>query len=65
MGAGLMVIALVGLALPVTLILLAVVLDVAVLLWAAYRMWHDSWSGLLWGVATSRRFVRSMRLGRA
>lgn len=41
MGGTPIVLALVGLVLPITLILLAVVFDLAVLLWAAYRLWHD------------------------
>jgi len=41
MGAAAVVIALVGLVFPVTLILTALFLDLVVLLWAAYRVWHD------------------------
>ena len=41
MGAAAVVIALVGLVFPVMLLLTALVLDAAVLLWATYHLWHD------------------------
>lgn len=41
MGATVMVIALVGLAFPIVLILTAVLIDFAMLLWATYRWSHD------------------------
>jgi hypothetical protein len=41
MGATVMVIALVGLAFPIVLILTAVLIDFAMLLWATYRWGHD------------------------
>lgn len=41
MGGAPLVIPLVALVIPITLLLFAVVFDVAVLVWAAYRTWHD------------------------
>ena len=35
------VLALVGLVLPIALVLCAILFDIAVLLWAAHRVWHD------------------------
>lgn len=41
MGATVMVIALVGLAFPIVLILTAILVDFATVLWATYRWGHD------------------------
>ena len=41
MGATPLVLALVGLAFPISLLLFALLFDAAVLVWAAYRTWHD------------------------
>ena len=41
MGATVMIIALVGLALPIVLILTAVLVDFVTVLWATYRWGHD------------------------
>ncbi|HEY5060052.1 MAG TPA: hypothetical protein VII52_00890 [Gemmatimonadaceae bacterium] len=35
------VLALVGLVFPIALVLGAILFDIAVLLWAAHRLWHD------------------------
>jgi len=41
MGGAPLVIPLVALVIPISLLLFAIVFDVAVLAWAAYRTWHD------------------------
>jgi hypothetical protein len=41
MGGAPLVIPLVALVIPIALLLFAIVFDVAVLVWAAYRTWHD------------------------
>lgn len=52
MGATVVVVALAGLVFPITLILAAVLVDVAVLAWAAHRWWHDRLAPLAWGYLT-------------
>lgn len=48
MGAGPIVLVLVGLVIPILLLFAALVLDVAFLSWAAYRIVHDHpWKRLL------------------
>ena len=42
------VILLVGMAFPITLLLLALVTDVVALLWALYVIWREDWSEGLW-----------------
>jgi hypothetical protein len=44
MAAALVVIPLAAMIVPIALILLAVLVDVAVLSWMAFRMWHDEWA---------------------
>lgn len=41
MGGAPLIIPLVALVIPITLLLFAIMFDVAVLIWAAYRTWHD------------------------
>jgi hypothetical protein len=41
------VILLVGLAFPIAVLLLALVLDAVALVWVLYRLWHDEWSATL------------------
>lgn len=41
MGGAPLVIPLVALVIPIGLLLFAIVFDVAVIAWAAYRTWHD------------------------
>ena len=41
MGATPIVLVLVGLAFPIGLLLAAILFDLAVLIWAANRVWHD------------------------
>ncbi len=41
MGAAMVVIPLAGLVLPILAILAAVLIDVAAVFWALYRLWHD------------------------
>lgn len=41
MGGAPLVIPLVALVIPIALLLFAIAFDVAVLVWAAYRTWHD------------------------
>jgi hypothetical protein len=41
MGGAPLVIPLVALVIPISLLLFAIVFDVAFLAWAAYRTWHD------------------------
>ena len=48
MGAAPLVILLVGLALPIIALVLALVFDVLVAVWLLYRLWHDEWSVRLW-----------------
>lgn len=48
MGAAPLVILLVGMALPILALILAIVFDSLVLLWLLYRLWHDEWSMRLW-----------------
>jgi hypothetical protein len=51
MGAAVVAIPLAALVLPIVLILLAVLVDIAALLWALYRLWHDEWSVRVWSYA--------------
>ena len=44
MWAAIVVIPLAGMAVPIVLILLAVLFDVLFLGWWAFRMWHDEWA---------------------
>jgi hypothetical protein len=44
MWAAAVVIPLAAMALPIALILLAVLADAVFLIWTAYRMWHDEWA---------------------
>ena len=44
MGAAVVVIPLAALALPIVLILSAILVDIVGAIWALYRMWHDEWS---------------------
>lgn len=60
----LMVITLVGLVFPIALLLLAVLFDVLVVFWAAYRVWHEHLPTNLWQVLHNAHvprwhFVRS------
>jgi hypothetical protein len=62
MGAAVIIVLLAGLALPITLILAAVVVDMAGLLWYAYRLWHDDWSPRAWEFVTVHMFQPAARL---
>ena len=62
MGAAAMIVLLAGLALPITLILAAVVVDMLGLLWYAYRLWHDDWSPRAWDFVTVHMFRPAARL---
>jgi hypothetical protein len=62
MGAAVIIVLLAGLVLPVTLILAAVVVDMAGLLWYAYRVWHDDWSPRAWEFVTVNMFRPVARL---
>ena len=64
MGAAAMVIALAGLVLPISLILLAVVVDLVALLWAAYVMWHDRWAPAVWAYLAGHVGEPTVRLAR-
>ena len=44
MNAAAVVIPLAAMAIPIVLILLAVLFDALYLIWFAYRMWHDVWA---------------------
>ena len=44
MWAAAVVIPLAAMAVPIVLVLLAVLIDVLVLGWFAFRMWHDEWA---------------------
>ena len=44
MGATMVVIPLAAMAVPIVLVLLAVLVDFLFLGWYAYRMWHDEWA---------------------
>jgi hypothetical protein len=44
MWAAVVVIPLAAMAIPIVLILLAVLFDALFLAWYAYRMWHDEWA---------------------
>lgn len=44
MWAALVVIPLAAMAIPIVLILLAVLVDVVYLAWCGFRMWHDEWA---------------------
>ena len=48
MEAAIFVIPLAGMAVPIVLILLAVILDVSAVVWALYRLLHDEWSARIW-----------------
>lgn len=48
MGAAPLVILLVGMAVPIAVLILAIVFDAFVALWLLYRLWHDEWSVRLW-----------------
>ena len=54
MGAAVIVIPLGAMAIPIALILLAVVLDVGAVVWALYRLWHDEWSVRIWHTIDTR-----------
>lgn len=54
MWAAAVVIPLAAMALPIVLILLAVLADALFLVWAAYRMWHDEWAVRVWGFIGAR-----------
>ena len=41
MGAAPIVLALVGLVIPIAFVLLAIVFDVGMTVWLAYQLWHD------------------------
>jgi hypothetical protein len=56
MGAAVIIIMLAGLVLPITLILAAVVFDCFVLLWYAYRLWHDRWAPRVWALVRMHGF---------
>jgi hypothetical protein len=62
MGAAAVVIALVGLVFPIMLILTALVLDAAVLMWALYRLWHDRALPRLAAVSTAWRSRLALRV---
>jgi hypothetical protein len=63
MGAVAVIIPLAALALPIVLILLAVAVDVAALLWAAYRMWHDEWAVRVGQFVTAHVWHPARRVG--
>ena len=58
MGAAPLVIVLVGLAVPIVVLVLALVVDAFVAVWLLYRLWHDEWSARLWG--SLRQFAHSL-----
>ena len=62
MGAAVLIVLLAGLVLPVMLTLAAVLVDMAVLLWYAYRLWHDDWSPRAWEFVTVNMFQPVVRL---
>jgi hypothetical protein len=62
MGGAPLIIPLVALVLPITLLLLAIAFDTAVIVWALYRMWHNYLQPGL--VALGGRTLTSARLGR-
>jgi hypothetical protein len=48
MGAVMFVVLLAGMAVPIVLILLAVIVDMGAVVWALYRLLHDEWSARMW-----------------
>jgi hypothetical protein len=44
MGGAAVILVLAGLVFPISLLLLAVVFDAVVVIWALFRLWHDTWS---------------------
>jgi hypothetical protein len=52
-------------AIPIVLILLAVLVDVLFLVWAVFRMWHDEWAVRVGAFITSHLFrpIRGLILG--
>jgi hypothetical protein len=44
MGGAAVVLVLAGLVFPISLLLLAVIFDAVVVVWALSRAWHDNWS---------------------
>lgn len=54
MWAAAVVIPLAAMALPIALILLAVLVDALFLVWAAYQMWHDEWADQVGSFITAR-----------
>lgn len=54
MWAAAVVIPLAAMALPIALILLAVLADALFLIWAAYRMWHDEWAARVGSFISAR-----------
>jgi hypothetical protein len=47
MGAVGLIIVLAGMVVPIVLLLATLLFDIAVVVWAAYRLWHDRWSRTL------------------
>ena len=64
MWAAAVVIPLAAMALPIVLILLAVLIDALFLGWYAFRMWHDEWAEKA-GERLFRPLRRLMHVGRA
>jgi len=54
------VIPLAAMALPIALILLAVLVDILYVGWAVFRMWHDEWAAQV-GAFISDRLIRPIR----
>ena len=48
MEGAIFVIPLAAMAVPIALILLAVIVDTGAVVWALYRLWHDEWSVRIW-----------------
>jgi hypothetical protein len=59
------VIPLAAMVLPIALILLAVLADIAALCWVLYRLWHDEWSARVWNWAESHMMRPMKRIAHA
>lgn len=62
MGGAAVVLILAGLTFPISLLLLAVVFDAFVVVWALFRAWHDTWAP---GIMRAARHVHVPHLLRA
>lgn len=65
MEGAIFVIPLAAMAVPIVLILLAVIVDMGAIVWALYRLLHDEWSARIWHGFETRVLHHGKHIGPA